>query len=178
MLTQENGGITAWYVLSAISQLSLELKTGQNFYGKRSVYSGLAQHGLLAPERGTRATKRNKMLALADILTMCEENGLDVGAVGTSAQNRLTLRKHLTTWSSPPMIDLSHQLPEGTRSWPAPTASFRSPSAAPRDDRSPRTVTDVPSVSVRAPPLVGVRLPSRHDRGPVQDRPAWQHDRS
>lgn len=88
-LTKENGGIRVWTILSAISQLSLELKTGHNFYGKRSVYSGLAQHGLLAAERGTRATKRNKMLALADILTMCEENGLDVGEVGTSARETL-----------------------------------------------------------------------------------------
>jgi hypothetical protein len=89
VLTQENGGIRAWFVLSAISQLSLEISTGRNFYGKRSVYSGLAQHGLLAEGSPTRATKRNKMLALANILTMCKDNGLDTGEVGKTAQATL-----------------------------------------------------------------------------------------
>jgi hypothetical protein len=89
VLTQENGGISAWFVLSAISQLSLEIKTGRNFYGKRSVYSGLAQRGLLAPGSPTRATKRNKMLALANLLTMCEDNGLATGEVGVSARKTL-----------------------------------------------------------------------------------------
>lgn len=88
-LTRENGGIQAWYVLSAISQLSLEISTGRNFYGKRSVYSGLAQHGLLAPERGKTATKRNKMLALADILLAAKEQGFDTGEVGVTAQATL-----------------------------------------------------------------------------------------
>lgn len=81
-------GIRVWTVLSAVSQLALELKTGHNYYGKRSVYAGLAQHGLLAEGRSPRATKRNKMLALADILTMCKENGLD-GEVIASAQATL-----------------------------------------------------------------------------------------
>jgi hypothetical protein len=89
VLTRENGGIQAWFVLSAISQLSLEISTGRNFYGKRSVYGGLAQHGLLAEGRPARATKRNKMLALADILDMCDENGLATGAVGRTARETL-----------------------------------------------------------------------------------------
>lgn len=89
VLTQENGGIRAWFVLSAISQLSLEISTGRNYYGKRSVYSGLAQHGLLAEGAPTRATKRNKMLALANILTMCEDNDLSTGEVGLRAKQVL-----------------------------------------------------------------------------------------
>lgn len=82
-------GISHWFLLSAVSQLGLEIKTGRNFYGKRSVYSGLRQHGLLAPERPDRATKRNKMLALADILDAASDQGIDLGEVGRSARATL-----------------------------------------------------------------------------------------
>ena len=64
-LTQENGGISAWYFLSAISQLALEVKTGRNYYGSTSVLKGIQQRGW-AP--AGRCTRRAKLEALANLL--------------------------------------------------------------------------------------------------------------
>lgn len=57
--------ITAWYYLSAVSQLALELKSGHNYYGRTSVLKGIQQRGW-AP--AGKATRLNKALALAGLL--------------------------------------------------------------------------------------------------------------
>lgn len=78
--------IGAWRVLSAVSQLASEIKTGENWYGRRSVYAGVRMHfidGL--PER---ATKRNKCLALATFLENLPEEIL-AGEVCTRARTVL-----------------------------------------------------------------------------------------
>lgn len=59
-------GIQRWYLLSAISQLGLELSTGRNFYGKTSVYKGIRLN--LVDGLPERATLRNKCLAMVTLL--------------------------------------------------------------------------------------------------------------
>lgn len=59
-------GISNWYFLSAVSQLHLELKTGMNYYGKTSVLKALQLRGYTSVTG--RATVRNKVLALAELL--------------------------------------------------------------------------------------------------------------
>ena len=59
-------GISNWYFLSAVSQLTLELQTGRNYYGKTSVYKGIRLNFI--PGLPARATKRNKVLALGCLL--------------------------------------------------------------------------------------------------------------
>jgi hypothetical protein len=59
-------GISAWYFLSAVSQLSLEIKTGRNYYGKTSVLKGIQARGWTSVTG--RATKVNKMVALTELL--------------------------------------------------------------------------------------------------------------
>lgn len=59
--------ISAWYYMSAVSQLALEIKTGQNYYGSRgSVLKGIQARGLTSVTGN--ATRRNKLLALAELL--------------------------------------------------------------------------------------------------------------
>lgn len=80
-------GISNWRLMSAISQLSLELSTGTNFYGKVSVYKAIRRdyiEGL--PER---ATFNNKCLALRTFLDNLDEVTL-AGPVCTRAQEVLT----------------------------------------------------------------------------------------
>lgn len=60
-------GISNWRFMSAVSQLSLELSTGTNFYGSRgSVYGPIRRDYI--PGLPERATKRNKLIALATLL--------------------------------------------------------------------------------------------------------------
>jgi hypothetical protein len=79
--------INAWYVLSAVSQLSSEISTGHNWYGRTSVYTGIRAN--LIEGLPARATKRNKILALA---TMLENLPADVlaGPVCTRAAKVLS----------------------------------------------------------------------------------------
>lgn len=58
-------GIANWYYLSAVSQLTLELRTGRNYYGRTSVLTALVNRGWFEPQR---ATKRNKLIALATLI--------------------------------------------------------------------------------------------------------------
>ena len=59
--------ISGWYYLSAVSQLSLEIRSGRNFYnnGKRSVYGALRGRIIPADMLHPAATRANKVLALA-----------------------------------------------------------------------------------------------------------------
>lgn len=66
MLTKENGGIDFWRFASAVSQLSFELDTGRNWYGKTSVYKGIRLNFI--PGLPARATVRNKLVALGCML--------------------------------------------------------------------------------------------------------------
>lgn len=66
MLTKENGGIAFWQFASAVSQLTLEVETGNNYYGKTSVYTGLRRNYM--PGFPARATLRNKLLMLGCLL--------------------------------------------------------------------------------------------------------------
>lgn len=80
-------GIANWRLMSAISQLSLELSTGTNFYGKVSVYKAIRRDyidGL--PERATFA---NRCLALRTFLDNLPQEVLD-GPVCTRAAETLT----------------------------------------------------------------------------------------
>lgn len=56
--------ITSWVYLSAVSQLSQEISTRTNYYGKRSVYSGIRGRIIPAEMLPARATRTNKVLAL------------------------------------------------------------------------------------------------------------------
>lgn len=88
--------IGAWRVLSAVSQLALEIKTGQNYYGRTSVYKAIRLHfidGL--PER---ATLRNKCLALATFLTNLPED-IKAGPVCTSASQTLATALAENGWT-------------------------------------------------------------------------------
>lgn len=79
--------IGMWRVLSAISQLTSELSTGHNWYGKTSVYKGIRLNfidGL--PER---ATKQNKCLALATFLENLDD-ATKAGPVCTHAAQVLS----------------------------------------------------------------------------------------
>jgi hypothetical protein len=59
--------INAWRYLSAVSQLSLEVQLGTNYYGSRgSVLKGIQANGWTSVTG--RATRRNKLLALAELL--------------------------------------------------------------------------------------------------------------
>jgi hypothetical protein len=58
--------ISAWVFLSAISQLALEVKTGQNYYGRTSVLKGIQAKGWTSVTG--KATKINKVTALAELL--------------------------------------------------------------------------------------------------------------
>lgn len=79
--------ISAWYFASAISQLTLELKTGLNFYGhKGSVLKGIQQRGWTSVEG--RATRKAKVLALSELLDTAARIGLD-GPVVTSGEAEL-----------------------------------------------------------------------------------------
>jgi hypothetical protein len=75
-------GINMWRVLSAVSQLGLELSTGTNFYGRTSVYTGIQRN--MVDGLPVRATKRNKCLALATILGHMDASTL-AGPVCTRA---------------------------------------------------------------------------------------------
>ena len=79
-------GISNWRLMSAISQLSLELTTGQNFYGKVSVYKAIRRdyiEGL--PER---ATLQNKCLAMRTFLDNLPDD-VKAGPVCTRAAESL-----------------------------------------------------------------------------------------
>lgn len=76
--------ISNWYFLSAISQLSLEIKTGRNFYGKVSVYKPLRERYM--PGFPARATVQNKLLMLATLLEAAPDED---GPVFTSARATL-----------------------------------------------------------------------------------------
>lgn len=58
--------ISNWYFLSAVSQLTLELETGHNYYGKVSVYKGIRARFI--PALPARATVQNKLIAMATLL--------------------------------------------------------------------------------------------------------------
>lgn len=75
------GQINAWYVLSAISQLSSEISTGQNWYGRTSVYAGIRRN--LIDGLPPRATLQNKCLALA---TLIQNSPQPEGPVTTRAR--------------------------------------------------------------------------------------------
>lgn len=80
--------ISAWQFMSAISQLTLELKTGLNFYGHRgSVLKGIQARGWTSVEG--RATKRNKLLALSELLDTAIRVDLHDGPVCQSAEEFL-----------------------------------------------------------------------------------------
>lgn len=73
-------GIATWRYLSAVSQLSLEISTGMNYYGKTSVLTALCNQGVFP---AMRATKKNKLIALA---TLVDNMGDDDGPVVTRAR--------------------------------------------------------------------------------------------
>lgn len=56
--------INGWVYMSAVSQLALEIRTRTNYYGKRSVYSGIRGRIVPAEMLPARATRQNKILAL------------------------------------------------------------------------------------------------------------------
>lgn len=56
--------MSGWVYMSAVSQLSSEISTRTNWYGKRSVYSGIRGRIIPADMIGARATRENKILAL------------------------------------------------------------------------------------------------------------------
>ena len=90
-------GIANWYYLSAVSQLGFELRTGRNYYGRVSVLKGIQARGWVSVTG--RATKINKMLALAELIhgqpatspvinrarealaAACEEEGVTIESV-------------------------------------------------------------------------------------------------
>jgi hypothetical protein len=78
--------INNWYVLSAVSQLALEIKTGHNFYAAGSVYKGIRAN--LVDGLPPRATMRNKLMCLATLL----ENLPAGGAVVESARETLNAK--------------------------------------------------------------------------------------
>jgi hypothetical protein len=84
--------IANWRLMSAVSQLALEVSTGENFYGsKGSVYHPIRRDyidGLPA-----RATMRNKCLALATFL-----NNLPDGPVVRNARKSLEERLAKEGW--------------------------------------------------------------------------------
>ena len=57
--------INGWQYLSAVSQLTSEIETGRNWYGKTSTLTALVRRGIFPPQRATRT---NKMLALAMLI--------------------------------------------------------------------------------------------------------------
>lgn len=88
--------ISAWQFVSGISQLSLEVKTGTNFYGSRgSVLKGLQARGWTSVTG--RATKKAKVLALAELIATARDNGLD-GPVTDLAQKTLTEALDANGW--------------------------------------------------------------------------------
>lgn len=56
--------ISGWVYMSAISQITLEIKTGTNFYGKVSAYKGVRGRIIPAEMLPARATRLNKIMAL------------------------------------------------------------------------------------------------------------------
>lgn len=70
--------ISNWYFLSAVSQLTLELETGRNYYGKTSVYKGIRMRFI--PGLPERATVRNKLVAMGCLLDAVEGEDSEVFA--------------------------------------------------------------------------------------------------
>jgi len=62
--------ISNWHFLSAVSQLTFELETGKNWYGKTSVYKGI--RNLFIPGLPPRATVQNKLVAMGMMLEAAE----------------------------------------------------------------------------------------------------------
>lgn len=56
--------INGWYYMSAVSQLTLEIRTGHNYYGKTSAYTGIRGRIIPADMIPARATRTNKIMAL------------------------------------------------------------------------------------------------------------------
>lgn len=81
--------ISYWYFASAVSQLTYELKTGHNYYGKTSVYKGIRMN--MIPGLPARATVRNKLLALATLLDAVGDGQAD-GPVFVSARQVLAAK--------------------------------------------------------------------------------------
>lgn len=80
--------ISAWQFMSAISQLTLELQTGMNYYGHRgSVLKGIQARGWTSVEG--RATKRAKLLALSELLDTAKRVGIHDGPVCAHAEKLL-----------------------------------------------------------------------------------------
>lgn len=79
--------ISMWYVLSAVSQLTFELKTGRNYYGKTSVYTGIRRN--MIADLPARATVPNKLIALNCILTNCPD---ETGEVWDEARTVLAAK--------------------------------------------------------------------------------------
>jgi hypothetical protein len=87
--------IGAWRVLSAISQLTSEISTGHNWYGRTSVYVGVRMNFIdgLPP----RATLQNKCLALYTFLSNLPQEILD-GPVCTRAAKVLADKMAEKDW--------------------------------------------------------------------------------
>lgn len=56
--------ISGWFYLSAVSQLTTEIRTKTNYYGKVSAYSGIRGKIIPAEMLPPRATRVNKIMAL------------------------------------------------------------------------------------------------------------------